>query len=76
MIEHGFARSSYDCCVYFKHVSSSISIYLLLYVDDRLIASPSRKEIQQLKLELKSTFEMKDLGEENFGNINYKKQAT
>ena len=36
---------------------------LLLYVDDMLIASQSREEIQQLKLDLKSSFEMKDLGE-------------
>ena len=28
MLSQGFARSSYDCCVYFKHVSNSISIYL------------------------------------------------
>lgn len=63
MIEHGFARNSYDCCVYFKHISNNISIYLQLYVDDMLISSQSRKEIQQLKLDSKSTFEIKDLRE-------------
>ena len=62
MLEHGFARSSYDCCVYFKHVSNNISLYLLLYADNMLIASQSREKIQQLKLDSKSTFEMKDLG--------------
>lgn len=30
----GFNRSKLDHCVYFKHVDSQVSIYLLLYVDD------------------------------------------
>ncbi|KAL0411651.1 UNVERIFIED_CONTAM: Retrovirus-related Pol polyprotein from transposon TNT 1-94 [Sesamum latifolium] len=38
-------------------------IYLLLYVDDMLIASKSRIEIEKLKTQLKREFEMKDLGE-------------
>jgi len=46
MIEHGFVRSSYDCCVYFKQVSNNIFLYLLLHVNDMLIASQSRDEIQ------------------------------
>ena len=37
-------------------------IYLLLYVDDMLIASKSRSAIDKLKKELSSEFEMKDLG--------------
>ena len=63
MISQGFIRSSFDCCVYLRHVSSKIAIYLLLYVDDMLIASHSLVEIQSLKLKLKSAFEMKELGE-------------
>ena len=38
-------------------------IYLLLYVDDMLIASKSRSIIDKLKKELSSEFEMKDVGE-------------
>ncbi|KAE8673094.1 hypothetical protein F3Y22_tig00111812pilonHSYRG00176 [Hibiscus syriacus] len=38
-------------------------IYLLLYVDDMLIASKSQKEIDKLKAQLNQEFEMKDLGE-------------
>ncbi|KAE8725113.1 hypothetical protein F3Y22_tig00009009pilonHSYRG00067 [Hibiscus syriacus] len=38
-------------------------IYLLLYVDDILIASKSQKEIDKLKAQLNQEFEMKDLGE-------------
>ncbi|KAG8480295.1 hypothetical protein CXB51_024758 [Gossypium anomalum] len=37
-------------------------IYLLLYVDDMLIASKSQKEIDKLKALLNEEFEMKDLG--------------
>ena len=38
-------------------------IYLLLYVDDMLIASKSRSVIDKLKKGLSYEFEMKDLGE-------------
>ncbi|KAG8492016.1 hypothetical protein CXB51_015329 [Gossypium anomalum] len=38
-------------------------IYLLLYVDDMLIASKSKVEIERLKTQLNLEFEMKDLGE-------------
>ena len=38
-------------------------IYLLLYVDDILIASKSKVEIGKLKLQLNEEFEMKNLGE-------------
>ena len=37
-------------------------IYLLLYIDDMLIASKSMSKISELKMELSKEFEMKDLG--------------
>uniref|UniRef100_A0ACD5WKD8 Uncharacterized protein n=1 Tax=Avena sativa TaxID=4498 RepID=A0ACD5WKD8_AVESA len=61
MISHGFERSKYDSCVYIKFVDGS-PIYLLLYVDDMLIAAKGMKEITTLKAHLSSEFEMKDLG--------------
>jgi ATP-binding cassette subfamily B (MDR/TAP) protein 1 len=60
MLSHGFKRSKYNSCVYIKYVNGS-PIYLLLYVDDMLIAAKSRKEITTLKKLLSSEFEMKDL---------------
>ena len=54
--------SNYDSCIYFKEVSSGYFIYLLLYVDDILIACKSLTEIHKLKLLLNGEFEMKDLG--------------
>jgi hypothetical protein len=61
MLSHGFKRSKYDCCVFINHGNRS-PIYLLLYVDDMLIAAKSRREITTLKKLLSSVFEMKDLG--------------
>ena len=37
-------------------------IYLLLYVDDMLIACKHMDQIDELKKQLKNAFEMKDLG--------------
>jgi hypothetical protein len=61
MIANGFKRSLYDSCVYIKFVDGS-PIYLLLYVDDMLIAAKSKIDIVNLKAQLSSEFEMKDLG--------------
>ena len=41
MLSHGFKRSDYDSCVYLKTVNAS-AIYLLLYVDDMLIATKDK----------------------------------
>ncbi|KAH9679596.1 hypothetical protein KPL71_026196 [Citrus sinensis] len=54
--------SQYDSRLYFKTLSSGDGIYLLLYVDDMLITCKRREEIERLKMELNSAFEMKDLG--------------
>lgn len=37
-------------------------MYLLLYVDDMLIAASNKKEIKKVKEQLSSKFEMKELG--------------
>jgi hypothetical protein len=51
MLTQGFKRSNYDSCVYLK-VAKDSAIYLLLYVDDMLIAAKSMIEIQKLKKQL------------------------
>ena len=61
MLSQGFKRSNYDSCVYLKTVNGS-TIYLLLYVDDMLIAAKSMSEINELKKQLSNEFEMKDFG--------------
>lgn len=62
MKEIGFQRSCHDQCVYIKYTTDG-KIYLLLYVDDMLVACKDKKQIQALKDQLNSRFEMKDLGE-------------
>jgi hypothetical protein len=53
MLSNGFQRSQYDSYVYLKFVNGSPT-YLLLYVDDMLIAAKSMKGIAALKAQLTS----------------------
>lgn len=62
VVSNGFNRSSYDSCVYFRRLKPDCFIYLLLYVDDMLIASADMEAIKELKNLLQSKFEIKDLG--------------
>ncbi|KAL2230649.1 UNVERIFIED_CONTAM: Retrovirus-related Pol polyprotein from transposon TNT 1-94, partial [Sesamum indicum] len=61
MLSLKFTRSNYDHCLYFKYVDNT-PIFLVLYVDDMLIASPSLQLIHVLQKDLCKGFEMKDLG--------------
>jgi hypothetical protein len=47
MLAHDFKRSQYNSYVYIKVVNGS-PIYLLLYIDDMLIAAKSKKQIAPL----------------------------
>lgn len=62
MTEIGFVRGSYDNCAYIKVLPDGSRIYLLLYVDDMLVAAKNMFDIIELKKELSLRFEMKDLG--------------
>jgi len=62
MIKVGFSRSAYDCYVYWKCHKTGKPIYLLLYVDDMLLASQSMTKIAKVKRLLNLEFKMKDLG--------------
>ncbi|KAL0409122.1 UNVERIFIED_CONTAM: Retrovirus-related Pol polyprotein from transposon TNT 1-94 [Sesamum radiatum] len=57
-----FQRSAFDPCLYFKYYSD-IPVFLVLYVDDMLIASSSISLIVELQNNLSKNFEMKDLGD-------------
>ena len=63
MNDKGYTRSQYDHCVYHKNLSEGVYIYLLIYVDDMLIASSNIVEINKLKVQMQKEFEMKDLGD-------------
>jgi len=61
--EKRYTCSHYDPRVYYNKLLSREYTYLLLYVEDMLIASNSRFIIDKLKIDLSFEFEMKDLGE-------------
>ena len=58
-----YTRNKFDHCGYSRKLQEGSFIYLLLYVDDMLIVSKSKDEIEKLKTQLNQEFEMKDLGE-------------
>ena len=62
MIRICYRRCEYDCCVYVRSLDDDPFIFLLLYVDDMLIATKSIIEVNKLKVLLSREFEMKDLG--------------
>ncbi|KAH9763605.1 hypothetical protein KPL70_001228 [Citrus sinensis] len=62
MISNGYYRRNYDSCVYHEIIISGGAVYLLLYVDNILIAGKNLSDIKKLKNLLKGEFEMKDLG--------------
>lgn len=62
MIQLGYNRSPYDCCVYLNKADDGSMIYLILYVEDRLIAAKGKSDVQKLKALLSAEFDMKDLG--------------
>jgi hypothetical protein len=51
--------------VYFKLIGDHL-IYLVLYVDDMLLIGNDKEIIQDVKTQLSSKFDMKDLGAANF----------
>ena len=61
IIRIGYKKCEYDCCVYVKNLDDCSSIFLLLYVDDMLIATKSTSEVNKLKILLSREFDMKDL---------------
>ena len=61
IIKLGYIRSPYDWCVYVSKLKDATFIYLVLYVDDMLIAEEKMCDIEKLEL-MSSKVEMKDLG--------------
>ena len=57
--------NAFDECVYHKFIGSK-HIFLVLYVDDILLATNDTGILYQTKKFLSKNFEMKDLGEASF----------
>ena len=62
---YGFVENIVDQCIYLK-VSGSKYIFLVLYVDDILLASSDLGLLHETKQFLSQNFEMKDLGEASY----------
>lgn len=60
--EIGFQKSPYENCAYTKMLGDGSMIYLLIYVDDMLVAARDKAVITELKQQLSVKFDMKDLG--------------
>ena len=61
----GFKENTVDRCIYLK-VSGSKFIFLILYVDDILLASNDLGLLSETKRFLSMNFEMKDMGEATY----------
>ena len=61
----GFKENEEDNCIYAKFKNGKY-IFLILYVDDILLASSDINLLQETKKFLSSKFDMKDLGESSF----------
>ena len=61
----GFQENTVDRCIYMK-VSGSKFIFLVLYVDDTLLATNDLGLLHQTKKYLSQNFEMKDMGEATY----------
>jgi len=58
-----YTLSHYDLYVYYNKLPGGEYIYLLLFVDNMLIAFKSKSAIDKLKKDLPFEFKMKDLSE-------------
>jgi hypothetical protein len=65
MLGLGFTINKEDHYVYFKLIGDNF-IYLVLYVDDMLLIGNNKEIIQDVKTQLSSKFDMKDLDASNF----------
>ena len=65
IISSGFEMNMVDDCIYHKF-SGSKHIYLVLYVDDILLATNDIGMVHETKRFLSKKFEMKDLGDASF----------
>jgi len=62
----GFEASTADPGFYVLRTKAGEKIYLLVYVDDFLLAAKSNKHLDALEAKLKAAFELRNLGEAKF----------
>ena len=62
---HGFVPIDADPCVY-AYKRGSVVLIISLYVDDLLLASDNLEELNKVKSELQTCFDMEDMGEASY----------
>ena len=62
LIKNGFKQCENDKCLYYQHSGGEIN-YLLVHVDDLLIATSNEKILNAIMCNVKKDFKQKDLGE-------------
>ena len=65
IISFRFKKNIVNQCIYLK-VSRSKVIFLILYIDDILLATNDLDLLHETKKFLSNNFEMKDMGEASF----------
>ena len=65
LLDLDFASLHSDSCVYVKRDGGNV-IYVLVYVDDLLLATNDMAQLNATKAALSSRFDMKDMGEAHF----------
>ena len=61
LLEQGFTRLRSDPCIYVR-INNGCPLVIIVYVDNLVLGSPSRKEVGALKKVFKANFKMDDLG--------------
>ena len=69
-------QKTIDPCVYVRKNSKGEEFILCLYVDDLILATADKKELDQVKSQVADMFEVKDLGEVHyFLGVEFKRQT-
>ena len=72
----GLESDLHDPCLYTWRQNGKLA-FIVLYVDDMLIASNNSEKLEQIKAHLNSVFQLKDLGEpKNFLGMTIKRNRT
>ena len=58
----GFQASDADPCLFLKHIKTGL-VFILVYVDDMLIAAPTQEDVGAVKAQVLREFEARDMGE-------------
>lgn len=66
LVEIGFINGKADQCLYSRQEKNGSTTYILLYVDDLLVAGESEEITKRVTKQIEKYFEIKD-----FGNVNH-----